>query len=462
MNILLVNPPQGGTYGTFRPPVQMHMGLAYLAAMVAGEQVRILDWDAEQCDDGSFARTVEEGDFAIAGFTVVTTSFHPAVRLAKEIKSRRPRTVVVFGGMHPTVMPDETLASGAVDIVVKGEGEQTFKEITECVKKGGDLSRIAGIAYKEGQAVRETPPRALLPDLDALPFPARHLFRNHDYTYPDSLYKETAPIITSRGCPGRCSFCGSHRIWQRLFRARSAANVADEIERLVKSSGVREIHIWDDNFATDRKRVFAIRDEIRRRGVKVAFAFPNGIRADCLDREVLSALKEMGTYSVAIGVESGSQEMLNACHKGVRLERIREIFSLLKEMKIETWAFFMIGFFGETAETIRQDIRFAKELDPDFVKFHILKPLPGSEAYERMRSNGWMLTQDYAQYGFHTPPIHRLKDLDPAAMMDWQRTAYRSFYLRLRKIAQQITRLRTANRCLLNFRAALGMLRMMS
>jgi len=460
MNILLINPPQGGLYGKFRPPAQMHMGLAYLAAMIKDENVRILDVDAEKAIGSKFAKIIREGKFDIVGFTVTTPTFHASIELAKLVKELSPKTLVVFGGMHPTNMPYEVLGFNCVDLVVKGEGEITFKEIIECVRSKRDFSGVSGVFYRKGNIIQETPSRPLLNDLDSLPFPARHLFKNKKYTYPDSLYRATAPIMTSRGCPGMCSFCASHNISGRLFRPRGAKNVVDEIELLVKEYGVKEIHIWDDNFITQKKRILEIRDEILRRGIKVKFAFPNGIRADFLNEEILLALKEMGVYSLALGIESGSQEVLNKAHKGTRLQKIEELFKLIKKMKFETWGFFMIGLPGESAETIKQTIAFAKKLDPDIAKFHILKPFPGNEVYEYLRSRNFILTQDYDKFGFHTPPIHRLENLEADAMMEWQRRAYRSFYFRPRKIIGQILRLKTFNRFILNIEAAIGIIRM--
>ena len=439
----------------------MHMGLAYLAAMVKDDNVRILDIDAERVDPGKFASIIKEGDFDIAGISVVTAAFYSSVELGKVIKTLSPRTLVIFGGIHPTIMPHEVLGFDFIDLVVKGEGEITFKEIVNCVKNGEtDLSKIPGVVYRDGKAIRETPPRAPLNNLDELPFPARNLFKSKEYTYPDSLYKATAPIITSRGCPGKCSFCDSHNICGKSFRPRGARNVVDEIESLIKDRDIREIHIWDDNFATSKARVLGIRDEIIRRKIKAKFAFPSGIRADFLDKEVLSALKEMGAYSLAIGVESGNQEILNRCRKGLRLERIEETMRLIKKLKLETWAFFMIGLPGENVETIKQTIDFAKKLNPDIAKFHILKPFPGTEVYEYLRKKNFIFTQDYNKFGFHTPPIHRLDGLEPDTMMKWQKAAYRSFYFRPQKILEQILRIKTLNRLILNLRTGLGIIRL--
>lgn len=460
MNIALICPSQEGIYGTFKAPAQMHMGIAYLAAVAKPAHVRIIDMQAEHLTLDQFAVIIREGKFDIVGFSVVTPAIASALDLASIIKKVSQNTLIVFGGVHPTILPHDVLTHNDVDVVVVGEGEITFRELIQAKQTGADISNIPGLAFRKDGTVYFSPARPLIENLDDIPFPARELFAHKEYTYPDSLYKESAPIITSRGCPGRCSFCASHKIFGRNFRMRSAVNVVDEIEDLVKHQGVREIHVWDDNFVTDRKRVFAIRDEIVRRKLHVKFAFPNGMRADSLNEEVLVALRQMGVYSIAIGVESGSQTVLDICHKGVRLERIVESFRLMKKMGFETWAFFMFGLPGETELTIQETIAFALKLDPDIAKFHLLKPFPGNETYEYFSSKGFILTHDYRQYGFHTPPIHRLETLLPADMVRWQKIAYRKFYFRPRKIIQQIFRIRSINRFVLNMQAAFGIVRM--
>lgn len=436
------------------------MGLAYLASMIGPESIDIIDVDSERMGEDAFADIVRLKNYNIAGFTVTTPTLNSSLALAKEVKKQSPGTIVVFGGIHPTIRPRETIANDCVDVIVKGEGELTFKELVENLRSGRDLSTVKGLIYKKDGKVEETGQRSLINNLDSIPFPARHLFKNKEYTYPDALYRNTAPIITSRGCPGFCTYCTINQIFKQGFRARSARNVADEIEFLVKDLNMKEIHIWDDNFTMIRERVFDIRSEILKRGLRVKFAFPNGIRADFLDRDILGALKDMGTYSLALGVESGSQEILNRTRKGIRLGKFEEIFKLTRKMGLETWAFFMFGLPGENASTIEKTIDFAKKMDPDIAKFHILKPYPGTEVYNYLKAKKFILTEDYDQFGIHTPPIHRLETLSSLDMLEWQKRAYASFYLRPGKIIKQLLRIKTLNRLILNFKAGLGLMKM--
>lgn len=458
MKIFLIIPSQKHIYGSLQPPVQIHLGLAYIAAILQknGYDVRIVDVDAEGLTPDKLTQRVLENRVDIVGISVATPTLNSALSVAKAIKKSSPSTITVFGGMHPSIMPIETIAHPEVDFVIKGEGELTFLGFLSAIKNKYDFSSVDGLVYKKENKAIENKPRQLIENLDLLPFPSRELFNNIAYTYPDSLYAKTAPVITSRGCPGRCTYCNAHSIFGRKFRARSAKNVVDEIETLIKKFGIKEIHIWDDNFVTDKQRVYRIKDEIKSRRIKVKFAFPNGIRADFLDAELIGALKEMGTYSIAIGVESANQEILNLAKKGTKIGKIIEVFELVKKARIETWAFFMFGLPGEDMASARVTIDFAKKLDPDIAKFHILKPYPGTEAYQFMLSNNFLNSLDYDNYGIHTPPVHHLDGLSSEDLVKLQKIAYNEFYFRPIKLLKQILRIKSFNRLKLNLKTAIG------
>jgi len=462
MKIILVNPSQQHIYGKLKPPVQMHMGLAYIAAVLKEKHydVSIVDMDAERLSEERFYRRLKHEAPDVVAITVTTPTLSSSLDAARIVKKTLPKAYVLFGGMHPSIMPKEVIKYQDVDFVVKGEGEETLIELLSVLNEHNRLELVKGILFKRGGEIIENAGRELIEDLDKLPFPLRRLFKNTSYTYPDSLYAETAPMITSRGCPGRCTYCNAQSIFGRSFRARSAKNVVDEIELLQNDFKIREVHIWDDNFVTKKERVFEIRDEIKRRNIRIKFAFPNGIRADFLNRDILLCLKDMGTYSIAVGVESGSQKVLNMAKKGIALNRIIEAFSMAKEIKLETWAFFMFGLPGEDLQTAQQTIEFAKRLDPDIAKFHILKPYPGTEAYRYIVDNGFLISNNYDDYGIHTPPIHYLKGLSQKDLSDIQKRAYREFYFRPKKILKQLLRIRSYNRLKLNISTAIDLCKM--
>ncbi|MFA6567680.1 MAG: radical SAM protein [Victivallales bacterium] len=452
MEIFLINPSHGEVYGKLTPPDHPHLGLAYIAAVLEAEKhvVRIVDIDAEVLSNEELGRIIESGKPDMVGITATTPVFYSALKIAETVK-KNSSAYTVIGGMHATLMPVECAESNFIDFVVVGEGEKTVIELLNAIQNKSDFSNIKGLAYKKGKEIIRNEVREPIQDLDAIPFPARHLFKNQKYTYPDALRYPACPIITSRGCPGNCTFCTAKFLHGKRFRCRSAENILDEIESLIKDYGVREIHIWDDNFITNRNRVFAFRDGIIKRNIKALFSFPNGIRADFINRDILKALKDFGTYSVAIGVESGNQNILDMIQKGIKLEQIENAFKLAREMKLETWGFFLLGLPGEDKNTMNDTIDFAIKLDPDIAKFHVLKPFPKSVVYEQLKAQGLIIDENYAHYGIHTKPVHRLPSVTQDELLEFQKNAYRRFYMRPSKIFKEIVRLKTWNRMKLNF-----------
>jgi radical SAM superfamily enzyme YgiQ (UPF0313 family) len=459
MKIFLINPSHGEVYGKLTPPDHPHLGLAYIAAVLEAENnvVRIIDIDAEALTNENLCKIVECEKPDMVGITATTPVIYSAFKIAELVK-KNSSSLTVVGGMHATLMPEECVANEFVDFAVFGEGEKTILELLECIKSNGDYSKIKGLAYKRGGEIVRNEPREPIQDLDSIPFPARHLFKNQKYTYPDALRFPAFPIITSRGCPGNCTFCTAKFMHGKRFRNRSAENILEEVDLLIREYGAREIHIWDDNFITNRKRVFEFRDGIIKRGMKVLFSFPNGVRADFINREILQALKDMGTYSIAIGVESGNQRILDSIQKGIKLEQIENAFKLAKELKLETWGFFLLGLPEEDSKTMEETIDFAIKLDPDIAKFHILKPFPKSIVYEQLKSKGLIIDENYIHYGIHTKPVHRLPTVSQEELLEWQQKAYRSFYMRPSKMLKEIARLKTWNRMKLNLSTGVSVL----
>lgn len=462
MKIWLVNPSYRSVYGNFTAPEHPPLGLASIAAILIREHhdVRIIDFDAERLDNEQFALVLKTEKPDVVGITATTPVISNAFSIAQVVKDHTAAFTVI-GGVHATLLPMDCAKCPAVDFVVIGEGDLTFLELVNGIENHDDLSSIKGLVYKDKDKIHQNMPRELIQDLDALPFPARQLLINHAYTYPDSLYYPAFPIITSRGCPGNCTFCTAKSVHGKAFRCRSAENVLDEIEMLIRDYGAKEIHIWDDNFITNRKRVFAFRDGILRRNIKTHIAFPNGIRADCISNEILQALKDSGTFSIAIGVESGCQRILDSVQKGISLEQIEMAFIAAKKLKLETWGFFLLGLPGEDAETINQTIEFALKLDPCVAKFHILKPFPGSDVYNQLNERGLITDGCYDHYGLHTAPVHRLPTVTAEELLMWQKNAYRRYYLRPSKILREIMRLKTFHRCKHNVKSAVSLIKTM-
>jgi len=460
MKILLINPPQNQVYGKMNSPDYPPLGLAYIGAVLKKEGyfVKIIDMNAETISIEKFEKVISKYD--VFGFTATTPTFKATEKLCGVIKKNSNKPTIL-GGIHATISFNDCIKSNSIDFVIRGEGEETILELIKAINEAKQYKKIKGISYKEGKKIIHNPNRDLIKNIDEIPFPARELFKQKKYSYPDSLKSPVMPIMTSRGCPYECTYCCTKLIFTRSVRFRSANNVVDEIEQLIKEYGVKEIHIWDDNFTINRRRVSEIRDELKRRKIKIKFAFPNGVRVDQVDEERLKCLKDMGVYSMAFGVESGNQGILNKVKKGATMEQVRKTYKLAKKLGFETWGFFMLGLYDETEETIKDTINFAKEIDPDVAKFHILKPFPGTEIFDQLNEKGLITEFDYSMYGIHTRPVHRLPTLSEDDLLEWSKKAYREFYLRPLKIINHILRMNSLERLKLNMKTGISLLNSM-
>lgn len=443
MRILLVNPTQQNVYGRGIPPPYPPLGLLYLASSLeaAGSEVQVLDWDVDVASAAPFCRHLRESKPELVGITSTTPQIDAAFsigRMVKEVCGSK----VVLGGAHPSALPEETVSDESVDFVVVGEGEETLRDLAEGLARQ-DLEGIQGLWHKEDGSPRANRPRKSLPNLDGLPFPARHLLRNRNrYSPPEALSPRWISLIASRGCPHLCSFCATPRLFGRQIRRRSVGNVVSEIEQEVERFGTREVHIADDCFTSDRRWVLEFCTAVRESGLKLSFYFMNGLRADQVDREMLSSLKDIGLKNVGFGVESGSNDVLRRSGKELNLETVRESFSLAKSLGLSTWGFFILGLPGETRETVERTIGFALSVDPHYAKFFFLVPFPGTDVWGELEEDGLITDHKYSNYGLYSRPVFRLPSMSEKEMEDSLRRAYRRFYLRPTKA---IRHLLTAN-----------------
>ena len=446
MKVLLVYPSQATAYHGRQLAVYPPLGLLMIGAVLrgAGAQVQLIDVDAERLDEPQLAERMRAFEPQLVGISALTPSIAAAQRaaaLAKEVSS----ATTVLGGIHPTVEADSCIADPHVDVVVRGEGERTMAELYQQFSQPKpDLASVLGITYKDGDTPRHTPDRPPEPDLDALPFPAVELIPDlAAYRPPNCTQFPAMQIMTTRGCPGRCTFCAARQVFGRRIRARGLDSVIAEIAHLRERFDIREVHIMDDCFTYSKPRTLEFCQRVQALGYELTFAFPNGVRADMVDQETLAALRQIGVNHIGFGVESGSQDILDGARKGLTLDRIREAFAQAKALGFTIWGFFIIGLVGETEQTVGETIRFAKELDPHYAKFVILKPYPGSDVFHELQRRGLLLDVGYDAYSIYGDPVHQFEGLSAAEMVKWQRRAMLAFYLRPRKIWQLLTSVRS-------------------
>ena len=440
------------------PQAYPPLGLLYIGAVLIknNHQVRLLDPDAENCFGEKLKAVIKQYNPELIGITASTSIIKEALRIAKISKSVLPLAPTVIGGIHPTISPKETLGNKCVDFIMMGEAEITVVEFVDALEKGKDLSKIDGIGYKRKGEMLINKRRELIENLDSIPFPDRDLLKNPSaYVPPDALKTPVTSLITTRGCFGACTYCQTKNIFGKRLRFRSVKNIIEEIKYCSEKYGIKEFHFADDNFVVDKKRVLNFCKEVKNLSTKFNFVFFNGLRADNVDEEILRALRSIGVFTIGYGVESGNQEILNRIKKGIKLDTYRKAYKISKKLGFQTWGFFIIGLPGETAKTIRDTIDFAKELDPDFAKFLILKPFPGSEVFEELHSQNLILNYDYELYGVYTRPVHRLPSLTAEDIFRWQKKAYREFYLRPKKLLQHILRIRSFAQLMFNLKSAM-------
>jgi radical SAM superfamily enzyme YgiQ (UPF0313 family) len=410
-----------------------------------GHVVDFIDMDIEEMESKDLVEYVVKTEPKVVGFSCVTPTVELGWGMAREIKAAVPEVHITIGGIHATIDPDNTINHDGVDSISIGESEHTICELVERLESGSsDLAGIDGVYFKQDGKVVKNEPRAMESDLDSFPHPAFHLIKDlSKYSPPDAQGLPVAPIMTSRGCPGQCTYCCTKQIFGRRFRARSVENIVGEIDILVNEFGIKEVHFLDDNLSTSKRRILELCRQLKERNYPIRYEISNGIRADMVDREILTALKEIGLANIGFGVESGNEEILKVIKKGISKDKVRATMKLAKELDFETWGFFILGLYKETPETIQDTINFAIELDPDFAKFLILKPFPGSEIFGQLQAMNLIDSYEYAKYGVYTEPVHHLPGLTADEILKWQKYAFRRFYFRPAKIWSHIKRIST-------------------
>lgn len=320
--------------------------------------------------------------------------------LAADIKREMPGVPIMVGGPLASGWKGRCLEECAdLDYVVIGEGEITGPELAFALERKQDLSTVLGIAYRDGDVIKTTPPRPPIMDLDSLPMPARDLIDIPKYIPPLGTYRRLPAIYlyTSRGCNGRCIFC-----WQLntegLYRARSAPKVLEEIDHCYKNYGIKEIRFFDDNLVYDQERIHAILDGIIERDYDLTFY--GAARVDNITPEILRKMKKAKFWGIMFGVESGVQKNLDALNKGTTVEQNSQAVKWAHEAGLRTVTPIIFGVPGETYEDGLKTVQWCIDNDTDIVNFHALTPFPGAELYEHVEKYGTIPTTDFQDYSF--------------------------------------------------------------
>ncbi|MEA1959659.1 MAG: radical SAM protein [Chloroflexota bacterium] len=413
MRVLLISTP----YPLEENPIPP-LSLSYLAAVLRndGVEVRIMDHLVSKYSPDKLKRELASFKPNIVGATCVTLNYPIAVRIMHVCKNFDPNIVTMLGGPHATFALKETLLRAPwIDLVVIGEGEWTTIELARAIAKGQDYHDVKGIAYRSNGKVARTEQREIIEDLNELPLPARELLPLSKYRALDA----PCTVVTSRGCPFQCIFCSGPRLFGRRVRFRDPSLVLEEIEQIHKVLGFKKINIVDDTFTLNERHAKAVCKGIIDRNLKIkwnVFA-----RADTVKPDMLSIMREAGCEWLLYGAESGNPEILRTIKKGTTPDIIRHGTKLATEAGIKVFNSFIFGLPGETPETARESMNFAKELDEKYgakYGFHILSPLPGTELYDNPEDYGLrILSRNWAKYDANKP-ITETEHMSPEQVLE--------------------------------------------
>lgn len=348
-----------------------------------GEKVKIVDELMDSVDtrfDDMDAYLKQFNKPYVFGISCLTVNISRGFEIAKALKAKYPDSKVIIGGIHATILPEESLDTGYIDIVVRGEGEETLSLLYKAIKNKQSYCDIEGISFIENGKVIHNPARSLIRDMDALPgFP---------YDLFDTARYNLDFVITSRGCPYNCVFCSQRFISGKSYRFRSCENVIKEIDLLVNKHNQRSIAFLDDNFLVNKKRVKLLCELIIQNRLHFKAKFGCQTRGDNVDRETLGYLKNAGFNFIGLGMETASERLMKLIDKGETVSDNIKAVRMIKEMGFNVNGFFIFGMPSETSEERLRTYTLAKELKLDYAKFNNIVPYPGTRMFDIAKEEG--------------------------------------------------------------------------
>jgi anaerobic magnesium-protoporphyrin IX monomethyl ester cyclase len=366
----------------------------------------------------------------VVGISALTHESEAVPWIAECVKRVNANTPVLLGGPHATAYPEKAVQIPGVDYLVVGEGEIVAGNLIERLFNQRDVSDIKGIVYRRGDQIVSTGRGDFIQDLNDLPMPAYDLIPIEAYGSFDSMSRtglgKYMGIFSSRGCPYRCIYC--HNIFGKAFRSRSAENLFNEIKHLYETYKIRDFEILDDVFNLDRNRLIDFCDRIIDSGMKVTFAFPNGLRGDILDEQQLVKLRQAGAVFIGFAVETGSPRLQKLIMKNIQLDKIKRNIDIAHSLKIHTHGFFMMGFPGETLEEMKMTVDFMVSSKLHTCALFVVMPFEGTELGAISREMGHSPVTDFSM-SYYTKDFVNLTEVPSEKINRLRRLALLKFYL---------------------------------
>ena len=435
MKIILLYPKWTSEYGLFgsfakKAGVYPPLNLAFLAQIAEnlGHKVKIIDGEVENINLEQMIEETAAFEPNIIGITATTPFFHLAGKLARGLKEKIKEVPILIGGPHITALKEEAFSS-SFDYGFIGEADTSFPLFLERYEKGEDISGVKGILFREKGNIRFTGETDPIYDMDSLPLPARHLLKMDKYKIGTLQgIKNFAPIMTVRGCPFRCIFC-STKVFGKRFRKRSPKLVAQEMKSIIDKYNIKHFIFLDDTLTLDKSHILEICDLIKGFGI----TFEGSTRANLIDEELVSKMREAGLIRISFGLESVDEKIREIMKKDVPLESYIAANKLTNKYGIETLNSCMIGLPGETIETIKKTLSFlrdSKEIKQ--ANISIAVPYPGTELYEMAKKGERglkLLIDNFSKFRRYNCATMQVGDLSPEDLIDLQNQAFSSIYL---------------------------------
>jgi len=444
--------------GTYLEGLVVPLGLLYIAGYLSSKmpdiEIAIIDAALEDLDQGEILEKVRAFNPELVGLSGLTVHTDEIKDTAKNIRKVFPETVVVAGGPAATSNYIEILKEHSVNAGVLGEGEETFYQIVRTLQEGKEISTLNGLVFldQEGKVCVNSE-RKLIENLDEIPSPAYHLISVKDYIHsskrnsqsPIYISSRNLPILSSRGCPYKCIYC--HKTLGKSFRARSSSSVVDEIIWLKQTYNIEELEFIDDIFNFDKVRAKEIFRKLADANLNLKISFPNGIKYEMVDTELLELFKKSGVYRLAFGIESGNPRIQKVIRKMIDLHKMRNIIEQSANMGFFVSGFFQLGIPSETKEEMLDTVRFATSTKLHTAMFHLTIPFPGTQIYEE-HIRGKIKTDNYESARRISVNLSAVSDEE---LLKIKRYALYKFYINFNRIIRLYKVFPVKKRLLLNF-----------
>lgn len=441
MKILLIRPHS--EVPSAAPP----LGLLYLTSYLrqhSPHTVGICDARFKEYDFDAIETHIRDEKPDLVGITSFSQEFREAHEIARRSKRLFPDTRVILGGPYATSDYMQAMKDPNIDVAVIGEGERSFFNLVSAFDKGEDWTQIRELAYRNNGVIQKSEMREFIDNLDELPYPAWDTIDLEEYFNRKGTRKRTSfnqhqmkrrvlSIQTTRGCPYHCSYC--HNLFGKKLRKRSIENVIGELKLMKEKYNVEEVEIIDDIFNLDMDRAKQIFRRIIEEKLNMKFSFPNGLRSDRLDEELLDLFKEGGVYRLVFAIESGTPRIQKLVRKNLDLEKARKSIAFAARRGFSMGGFFMLGFLDETEEEVWNTINFALESELQTAAFFVVTPFPNTEIWRQALEMGYNLSPDVEQYFAHYQKVSaNISKVPTKRLEELRKIAFRKFYLNPKRL----------------------------